>query len=361
MSSDETQAAPSGAQHLKTLIQDIQQEYDQVQKELKEIDVLIRQSTAEVDKLVQRNTQIANRVRQMETTIDTYPRSDIREMYAAAHEAQMRLFMMRGQVEQLQSRQQSLEQQGQRALQFIELASQIGPEEMSVKLGPAASATASQSSIVRVIEAQETERQRLARQIHDGPAQSMTNLILQAEICERLFDLDPAQARVELGNLKNAVNAAFQKVRDFILTLRPMMLDDLGLVPTLKQYVQDFAEKTKVSANMTVVGRETRLASYSEVTLFRVVQELLTNIQKHAHATHVQVLLDFQDALVVASIEDDGSGFDMNELKSAAPQRKGLGLSTMQERAEMLGGQVQIDSRIGRGTRVRIEVPATQQ
>jgi len=357
MSNEDTLAAPSGAEQLKTLIQDVRQEYDQIQKELKEIDVLIRQSTAEVDKLVQRNTQIANRVRQMETTIDTYSRGDIREMYAAAHEAQMRLFMMRGQVEQLQNRQQSLEQQGQRALQFIELASQIVPAEVSVKAGPAVSA--SQTNIVRVIEAQETERQRLARQIHDGPAQSMTNLILQAEICERLFDLDPVQARVELGNLKNAVNAAFQKVRDFILTLRPMMLDDLGLVPTLKQYVQDFEEKTKLSANMTVVGHETRLASYSEVTLFRVVQELLTNIQKHAHATHVQVLLDFQDTVVVASVEDDGSGFDMNELKSAGPQRKGLGLPTMQERAEMLGGQVQIDSRIGRGTRVRIEIPVT--
>ncbi len=359
MSSEDALAAPSAAEHLKTLVQDIRQEYDQIQKELKEIDVLIRQSTAEVDKLVQRNTQIANRVRQMETTIDTYSRDDIKEIYAAAHEAQMRLFMMRGQVEQLQSRQQSLEQQGQRALQFIELASQITPADPSLKVGPAISA--SQTNIVRVIEAQETERQRLARQIHDGPAQSMTNLILQAEICERLFDLDPAQARVELGNLKNSVNASFQKVRDFILTLRPMMLDDLGLVPTLKQYVQDFEEKTKLSANMTVVGHETRLASYSEVTLFRVVQELLTNIQKHAHATHVQVLLDFQDTLVVASVEDDGSGFDMNELKSANQQRKGLGLATLQERAEMLGGQIQIDSRIGRGTRIRIEIPCTQQ
>jgi len=113
--------------------------------------------------------------------------------------------------------------------------------------------------------------------------------------------------------------------------------------------------------NMTVVGHETRLASYSEVTLFRVVQELLTNIQKHAHATHVQVLLDFQDTLVVASVEDDGSGFDMNEIKGATSQRKGLGLATLQERAEMLGGQIQIDSRIGRGTRVRIEIPLTQQ
>ena len=206
----------------------------------------------------------------------------------------MRLFMMRSQVEQLQNRQQEPGAAGPTRLAVHRTGQPDRAGRRVRHAGPVVSA--SQSSIVRVIEAQETERQRLARQIHDGPAQSMTNLILQAEICERLFDLDPVQARVELGNLKNSVNASFQKVRDFILTLRPMMLDDLGLVPTLKQYVQDFEEKTKLSVNMTVVGHETRLASYSEVTLFRVVQELLTNIQKHAHATHVQVLLDFQDA-----------------------------------------------------------------
>ena len=357
MSSEEALATPSGAEQLKTLIQDIRQEYDQIQKELKEIDVLIRQSTAEVDKLVQRNTQIANRVRQMETTIDTYSRDDIKEIYAAAHEAQMRLFMMRGQVEQLQSRQQSLEQQGQRALQFIELASQIVPAEVAIQANPAISA--SQSNIVRVIEAQETERQRLARQIHDGPAQSMTNLILQAEICERLFDLDPAQARVELGNLKNAVTTTFQKLRYFILTLRPMMLDDLGLVPALKQYIHDFEDKARLPTNLTVIGREARLSSTVEVAIFRMIQELLTNVQMHAHATHVQVTLDFQEGAVAASVEDDGSGFDVNEMQRVTQQRKGLGLATIQERVEMLGGRVQIESRIGRGTRVRIEIPAS--
>jgi two-component system sensor histidine kinase DegS len=347
----------SSAEQLRNLVQETQKEYRNIQNELKEIDILIRQSTTEVDKLAQRNTQFANRVRQMEMSIDTYPRSDIKEIYAAAHEAQMRLFMMRGQLEQLQNRQQGLEQQSQRMLRTIELANQIAPAD--VVTGPAAAST-SQSSIVRVIEAQENERQRLARQMHDGPAQSLTNLILQAEICERLFDNDPVQARVELGNLKNAVSTTFQKIREFIMTLRPMMLDDLGLVPTLKQYVQDFEEKTKLSVNFAVLGRDTRLPPYSEVTIFRVIQELLTNVQKHAHAAHVQVSLDFQNDVVVASVEDDGSGFDVNEVQTSTQPRKGLGLPTIRERTEMLGGKVQIDSRIGRGTKVRIEIPSAQ-
>ncbi len=346
----------SGAEQLNALIQENQKEYEQIQRELKEIDVLIRQSTTEVERLAQRNAQIANRLHQMEANIDTYPRSDIKEIYTAAHESQMRLFMMRSQLEQLQNRQKSLEQQSQRILRIIESISQIAPGDLG---GEEEAAAPGQSSIVRIIEAQENERLRLARQIHDGPAQSLTNLILQAEICERLFDTDPVKARVELGNLKNAVNVTFQKIRGFILTLRPMMLDDLGLMPTLKQYIQDFEEKSGISTNLTVFGRETRLPSHTEVTIFRVIQELLNNVQAHAHATNVQVSLDFQEEeeKVVVTVEDDGSGFDVNELQGPTHQRKGLGLHTIRERAEMLGGEMQIESRIGRGTKVRLEIP----
>ena len=351
----EEEKAQTGMQVFMALIQDSQDEYEQLQKELKEIDVLIWQSATEVEKLTQRNAQMGNRVRQMEMNLDTYPRNDIREIYLAAHETQMRLFMMRGQLEQLQNRQQSLEQQSQYLLRLVDVLNQIAPSE--IVLQPKRAHLAAQSDIVRVIEAQENERQRLARQIHDGPAQSLTNLILQAEICERLFDTDPAQARVELGNLKNSVNATFQKIREFILMLRPMMLDDLGLMPTLKQYVQDFEEKTKLSTSLTVMGREMRLPSYTEVTIFRMIQELLNNVHIHAHASHAQVTLDFQDAMVVVSVEDDGSGFDVEEVQKAVQQRKGLGLHTIQERAEMLGGRVQLESRMGRGTKVRIEIP----
>jgi two-component system sensor histidine kinase DegS len=353
MSSEET--TPGSAEQLGLLIQESQKEYEQIQKELKEIDVLIRQSTTEVEKLAQRNGQQANRVRQMEMNLDTYPRDDIKEIYAAAHEAQMRLFMMRGQLEQLQHRQQGLEQQSQRLLQIVELAGQVAPADLANFVSSAV--PEGQRDIVRVIETQEKERQRLARQMHDGPAQSLTNLTLQAEICERLFDNDPIQARVELGNLKNAVNVTFQKIREFIVELRPMMLDDLGLTPALKQHIQDFEEKTKLSTNFAVLGRDTRLPPHVEAALFRMIQDLLSNVQMHAHATHVQVSLDFQDKFVVATVEDDGSGFDVNEIQNPAQRRRGLGLPTIQERSEMLAGRVQIDSRIGRGTKVRIEIP----
>ncbi len=355
----EDKKGSSGIDQLRVLIQESQEDYHQVQSELKEIDVLIRQGTTEVEKLAQRNTQLVSRVRQMEMNLETYPRSDIKEIYDAAHEAHLRLFMMRGQLEQHQYRQQSLQQQSERLHRIIEAASHISPSDFSGKGGLAGAGAP--SDLVRVIETQENERLRLSRQIHDGPAQSLTNLILQAEICELLFDSDPVQARAELANLKTTTAATFKEIREFILTLRPMMLDDLGLVPTLKQYVQDFEEGTGLSVHYTIFGREARLPPYTEVAVFRGVQELLTNIEQHAHASHAQVSLDFQDTMLIVSVEDDGSGFDAKAVHIPGQGRQGLGLSTTRERIELLGGNIQIESRIGQGTKVRMTIPHSVQ
>jgi two-component system sensor histidine kinase DegS len=340
----------------EVLLTQISEDYEQTQKELKEMEVLIRQSSGEVEKLAQRNAQIATKLRQMEANLDTVPRHDIKEIYTAAQEAQMRLFMMRGQVEQLQARQQHLERHGDMLRQVLDMADQVGLGGNGADRG-AAAAGGEGSVIVRIISAQENERQRLARQMHDGPAQSLTNLILQAEICERLFDTDPVRARTELGGLKNAVTATFQKVREFIFDLRPMMLDDLGLNPTLKRYIQDFEAKSGLACNLTITGKEQRLPSHAEVTVFRVVQSLLNNIREHANATHVEISLDLGPDGLKAKVEDDGSGFDVAEVMAAARQRKTMGLMTVIEQVEMLGGEIHFDSSLGRGTRVELKLP----
>jgi len=214
-----------------------------------------------------------------------------------------------------------------------------------------------QQSIIQIIEVQEQERQHLARQMHDGPAQSLSNLILLAEIVERLFDNDPSKARAELENLKNTASATFQRIREFIFDLRPMMLDDLGLIPTLKRFTQTFESKTRLPTHLQTLGERT-LSSYVEVTLFRATQELLNNAARHAHAARVHVTLDLQNDPVVLTVEDDGSGFDVENALAIARQRGNSGLATIEKRVQMLGGKLQIQSGTGRGTRVRIELPA---
>ncbi len=341
---------------LAQLLAQLGGDYEQAQTEMREIEVLIRQSSSEVEKLAQRNARLAGKLRHMEANLDTIPRQDIREIYTAAQEAQMRLFMMRGQVEQLQAKQQHLERHTDILRQVLDLGGAAGLGGDGGGRGRGGGGDEA-SPIVRIITAQENERQRLARQMHDGPAQALTNLILQAEICERLFDTDPVRARTELANLKASVTDNFQKVREFIFDLRPMMLDDLGLNPTLKRYIEDFDAKSGLACNLSITGREQRLPPHTEVTVFRVIQSLLNNAREHANAAHVEVALDLRPDGLSAKVEDDGGGFDVAEAMAAARQRKTMGLVTVMEQVEMLGGEVQFDSGIGRGTTVRFSLP----
>ena len=339
---------------LEQLVEDSRKEYEQVQLELREIDVLIKQSTSEVDKLAQRNAQITNKVKEIERTFDTIPRDDIQKTYTAFHDAQKRLFMMRGQLEKLQSDQKNLQRYSSQLRRLLEATEGF----FLARRESASMPGAAQPAIVRVIEAQEHERQFLVQEMHDGPAQALTNLILRAEICERLFDKDPDRTRVELAELRKAVTATFQEVRSIMFDLRPMMLDDLGLVPTLRKYIEGFQEKSGIPVNLTITGQERRLQSYNEATVFRTIQELMTNARDHAHCSSIEISLDVDDVWVRASVEDNGTGFDVDAVMKSVDQYKTIGLATLRERLEMLGGQLQIDSGVGRGTKVSLEISA---
>ena len=343
------------------ILEETHEEYEQIQKELSEIETLERQMKVEVEKSAQRNAQLTNKLRGMEDNIDTIPRQDIKEIYTAAQEAQMKLFMMRGQVEQLQSRQENLKRYAESMHRILDMSDYVASlDQSSGEQAEAGTSIDLSTGIIKIIDAQENERQHLANQLHDGPAQSLTNLILQAEICERLFDTNPVRARTELTELKAAVTATFQKVREFIFDLRPMMLDDLGLNPTLKKSIEDYEQKTGIACNLTISGRDYRQPPHTEVTIFRVIQHLLQNVKSHAQATHVQITLNVDNDKVTVIVEDDGTGFDVGDALAASRERKTLGLSSMQEQVEMLGGVIKFDSSLGKGTRVEFWLPVTQ-
>jgi two-component system sensor histidine kinase DegS len=338
------------------MAEEAEKERAQLESEAREIDILIKQTAGEIDKLQQRQNDIASRLRQLDANLDAYSREDIKNAYLSAQDAQLRLFMMRSQLEQLQNKQRVMQRYRGQLDRISAMARQLAEASSSVLVGGNDARSVDQQSIVQIIEAQELERQHLSRQMHDGPAQSLTNLILQAEIVERLFDSDPGKARAELGNLKAAANSTFQRIRDFIFDLRPMMLDDLGLIPTLKRYGQTFESKHHISTQLTTQG-EMALPSYLEVAIFRSTQELMNNVARHAHATRVQVTLDLQGDPVIVTVEDDGSGFDVESVLTAVRQRGSSGLANLEKRIQMLRGKVQFQSSTGRGTKVRIELP----
>lgn len=199
----------------------------------------------------------------------------------------------------------------------------------------------------------EEERMRIARDMHDGPAQSMANLVLQAEILERLITRDPQLVVKELADFKKGVRDVLDDTRRLIFDLRPMTLDDLGLVPTLRKFVKEFGERAGVNVHLRVTGEEARLPGSLEPTLFRIIQEALNNARKHARASSVEVSVSFHAHSVTVGVRDDGIGMDLPAVDASLDGSRHLGLISMRERAELEKGRLQILSQQGRGTEVK--------
>jgi two-component system sensor histidine kinase DegS len=326
----------------------IQSEMDETTRALKEINLMLEQSRVEVGKLTSRNAAVTMHLQQIQGQIKSIPSEEVRTTYDTAMDAQQRLFVMRGQLEKLQSDQSHLENH----LSILErLNNAINSSTSDGGKGEKSGV----SSVDMLITVQEAERQRLSRQMHDGPAQALSNFILQTEIAMRLFDMDPEQAKSELGNLKVAALSTFQKVRNFIFELRPMMLDDLGMAPTIIRYADMFKEQAGVEVNVTMTGTERRVEPYVEVMVFRAMQELLSNAVHQNQASIIKIHLDMGEHLIKLSMDDNGKGFDTDALG----QEANLGLKLIKERAELLGGTFDINSSPGKGARVSLSIPVT--
>ncbi|MCB0101603.1 MAG: ATP-binding protein [Anaerolineales bacterium] len=325
---------------------DYKSELDETQRSLREVTLMIEQSQGELSKLTQRNTAITSHLQQLQKQGSSS--DELKMAYDSALDAQQRLLVMRGQLDKLQNDKSHLEKYG---LALNELVSGGSKQDTETHSAPVSE---KMTGIEMIVNAQEAERQRLSRQMHDGPAQALSNFILQTEIAMRLFDVDASQAKEELENLKTAAMGTFQKVRNFIFELRPMMLDDLGLVPTLRKYAEAFKEQSGLDVSVTVSGAERRLEPYLEVMVFRAVQELLGNAYRHSQATLVKVHLDLGAEVLRVSVDDNGRGFDPETLNGS----NNLGLKLIRERSEMLGGKFEIDSAVGSGTKISFVVQA---
>ena len=340
------------------LVTTMTDELRRIREKLTEIKIQIEQTNITVDREQMRNADIATELRTIQDNLETVPRQDIKTKYDEALDARFRLTTMRAQMEKFQATRDHLEQE--QALLVKMLTRLQGTATLTD--GGGGGAPAPGANIVRIVQAQEEERQRLARQMHDGPAQSLTNFILQAEICQRLFDRNPARAAEELGNLKEAASVTFQKVRDFIFDLRPMMLDDLGVVPTVRRYIDSFREKNDIDVRLDIMGEERRLESHREVMLFRAIQELLALARDYATPAQIVIKLDMSGQHIRASVEDDGRGFDVESGFSGDDNYRDSRvdvLMTLREKFELVHGSITVQSNETDGTMVRLELPAS--
>lgn len=207
----------------------------------------------------------------------------------------------------------------------------------------------------RIIQAYEQERQRLAREIHDGPAQILANAIFELEYFERLIDKDPSSVKSQLAQFKSDMRDGLTEVRRFIFDLRPPSLGDMGLFVALRRYLEDYERHFGIAVESDLPQLRERLPTTKEVALFRIVQEALQNVQKHAAASRVTVKGEIDSGVLRLCVEDDGRGFDLTEV--ARRHSRNLGLTSMRERAGLIDAQLQIVTAPDRGTRITVSVP----
>ncbi len=336
-------------------------------KELQRVMEETDETLQKVDKLELQYHRSRIRLTEVSRDFVRYSEKDIRIAYEKATELQLELMMTREREIYLRSRRDELQLRVRSVENSVERAESIGSqmsvviEYLSGEMGQVTriveTAKNRQMIGLKIILAQEEERKRIAREIHDGPAQMLANLVLRTEIVERmLVKQEFGLVQDEIIDLKGQVRYSLEEMRKVIFNLRPMALDDLGLIPTLRKYVHDYEEKTKIRTAFETRGKEHRLSSAMEAAVYRLVQEGLSNAAKHAYPSYVLVEITYQAQLIKIVVKDNGLGFNVKKV-SEQGSRESFGLVGMRERVELLEGRMEIESAENQGTTIVIHIP----
>ena len=292
--STNTEAIESSQNQIYDIAEESRKQCKIIEQELSEVKI----KTIEIIHLVEDLTKLEKnsryRLMVVNKNFKDYSEEDIKEAYEKAKELQLQLFLKRNEEQIYINRRNELEIRLKAARETLrkaeKLVSQIGVvlgylsgdlKDVNVQLEDIKE---KQYLGIKVIKAQEEERYRLSREIHDGPAQILANVVLKSELCEKLIDINRDKAKQELNSLKEIIRSSLSDVRKIIYDLRPMSLDDLGLVPTVEQLIEQYSRETGIFVEFNVFGSKEKLMPTVELTVFRIIQEALTNIRKHSKA-----------------------------------------------------------------------------
>jgi two-component system sensor histidine kinase DegS len=339
------------------------QEYENLRQELEETKKMVLQIIDEGDRLDLKVRASRKRLAQVSQDFTRYTEQDIHAVYEQAHGLQSKLLMLRDKEQDLRKKRDDLERRLVALYDTINRAEGITSkisvienyleEDFNQVNELIESAKEKQAFGLKIIEAQEEERRKLSREIHDGPAQMLANILLRSEIIERtLTDGSVKEAIKEIHNVRKMIRTSLYEVRKIIFDLRPMALDDLGLIPAISKYINNLKDFHRIDIDFVVLGEEKRLPSKYEVAFFRLMQEALQNTLKHANPKNIHIKLQISREYITLVVRDDGIGFD-----TTIKNEETFGLIGMKERVDMLGGEMEINSTINKGTTVIVRVP----
>lgn len=359
-----------GRHEIDGIAETARQEYLAVLKEFDQLKTEVEAHISNVDEFERLERSARMRLLDVSRSFGRYSEEEIKDAYEQAQVHQTRLSVFREKERHLRRQRDSLERR-LKALESMAERAEVMVSRVGLAMEFLSGSLSNLSNQVKnleerrdlglsVIKAQEDERRRLAREIHDGPAQILANVVLRIDICQKLAQTDPVRLLDELGQLKELIRTSLQDVRKVIFDLRPMALDDLGLVPALRGFISDFMDKAGIPTSLIVLGAERRLTSTFEVAMFRLVQEALNNVHKHANASEITIKVEFAKEGILLQVSDNGRGFDYEAVRESG-RGAHFGLLGMRERVDLLRGKMEISSSPGKGTKISFSIPLPKE
>lgn len=353
------------------IVDDARQEYEKLKKELDTINDEIEIAIRDVDDLEMKDKIARNTLAKVSRDFKNNTEADIKAAYDKATEIRVAQVTAQNNEKSIRDRRNRIEISIKNALKNIKNAEQVVHQvaiaasylkgEIMNAIEEANYGTDMMMG-VRILEAQENERTRISRDIHDGPAQRVANIVMKADLCEKIAKKDLNKGLLELAGLRVAARDALKEVRDIIFNLRPMALDDLGLNKTIEMNAKSTFEGTDMEIEYKLSKMNNSVEGIIQVAIFRVVQEILNNIKKHAEASRIFITIDYGSKYLRITIGDDGIGFDSEEtIKRVRSEKKSYGLVGMIERVEQLQGDININSEEGLGTVFTIKLPINRE
>ena len=360
-------AIEEGRQELFEILEAMRNECNRLKGELEQLQDRVRLLIQEVEVLENKEIISKRILSKVSKEFAIYTEEDIKTAYENANNLRIELALKRHEERNLIKQRTDLELRLRNAQDIFKKA-----ENLMSKVGAAfdfldgdlegISGTLeniNQRSMLgtKIIQAQEEERQRIAMDIHDGPAQSLTNAVIKTEVCERMLDIDTENAKTEIRGLKAILRDSIEDIRKIIYNLRPMALDDVGLIPTIERYINSFQNDTDIKVEFIIISQVDIDDKFKKAALFRITQEALNNVQKHSGATTVKIKVELTTKNLFLIIEDDGIGFDMEKFKIGDRSGGGFGLFNMKERVGLLNGKLEIRSKSNCGTKIVVNIP----
>jgi two-component system sensor histidine kinase DegS len=353
------------------IVDSIRSGYEDLKLELVQIKNTINKVIEEVDNLEKQDKLMRKKLAEVSQNFNKYSESDIKAAYEQASDIRIKFFSKQSEEKALKKRRFQLELSLKKTVENIENGEKI-INQVSVALGyleggilsklEGADKNSEMFMGIKILEAQENERKRVARDIHDGPAQHMANIVMKVDICKMLIHKDLQEGINELDDLKESVKVALKEVRGIIFDLRPMSLDDLGLNQTIQETVKSITQESGINIELKLKPVKAEIEPIIQVAVYRIIQEVFNNIKKHSKASQAEIKLDFGTRYLMLVISDDGVGFNVEEtLKRVKTKGASYGLIGIFDRVNQLQGQIDINSSQGKGTVYNVRLPINRE